>query len=135
MSTRARLFTQVSKVLLSPRFENNSTRCADINPGNVMMGLADPKLLDEFEQAEIDDPTPRKEVDGRFIYLSRPVKMVPTAIASGLPILGDFGSAEWGEEQNKRDAQPDPFRSPEVLLKLPWSYEIDIWNIGCLVSE
>ena len=37
-----------------------------------MMGLADPKLLDEFEQAEIDDPTdptPRKEVDGRTIYL------------------------------------------------------------------
>ena len=34
-----------------------------------MMGLADPKLLDEFEQAEIDDPTPSKEVDGRTIYL------------------------------------------------------------------
>ena len=87
-----------------------------------MMGITDPKLLDDFEQAEIDDPTPRKEVDGRVIYLSRQLQMVPTSI--GLPVLGDFGSAEWGEEQNKRDAQPSSLHSPEVILKLPWSYEI-----------
>ena len=87
-----------------------------------MMGITDPKLLDDFEQAEIDDPTPRKEVDGRVIYLSRQLQMVPTSI--GLPVLGDFGSAEWGEEQNKRDAQPNSLHSPEVILKLPWSYEI-----------
>ena len=96
-----------------------------------MMGLTDPKLLNNFEQAEIDDPTPRKEVEGRIIYVSRQLQNVPTAI--GPPVLGDFGSAEWGEEQNKRDAQPNPLRSPEVILKLPWSYEIDIWNVGCLV--
>ena len=71
-----------------------------------MIDLAEPKMLDDFEQAEIDDPTPRKEVDGRIIYISRQLQVVPTAI--GLPVLGDFGSAEWGEEQNKRDAQPNP---------------------------
>lgn len=97
-----------------------------------MMGLTDPKLLDDFEQAEIDDPIPRKEVGGRIIYISRQVQNVPTAI--GLPVLGDFGSAEWGEERNIRVAQPHPFRSPEVILQLPWSYEIDIWNVGCLVG-
>ena len=96
------------------------------------MGVTDPKLFDDFEQAEIDEPTPRKEVDGRITYVSRQLRNVPTAI--GLPVLSDFGSAEWGEEQNKRDAQPDFFRSPEVILKLPWSYEIDIWNVGCLVG-
>ena len=97
-----------------------------------MMGLTDPKLLEDYEQAEIDNPTPRKEVDGRIIYVSRQLQNVPTAI--GLPVLGDLDSAEWGEEENKRDAQSDPFRSPEVILKLPWSYEIDIWNVGCLVG-
>jgi serine/threonine-protein kinase SRPK3 len=97
-----------------------------------MICVTDPKLLGDFEQAEIDDPTPRKEVGGRIIYVSRQLKNVPTAI--GLPVLDDFGSAEWGEEENKRDAHPNPFRSPEVILKLPWSYEIDIWNLGCLVG-
>ena len=61
-----------------------------------MIDLAEPKMLDDFEQAEIDGPTPRKEVDGRIIYISRQLQVVPTAI--GLPVLGDFGSAEWGEE-------------------------------------
>lgn len=97
-----------------------------------MMGFTDLKVLENFEQAEIDEPTPRKEVNGRIIYVSREVQIVPTAI--GLPVLGDFGSAEWGEERNIRLAQPDSFRSPEVLLQLPWSYEIDIWNVGCLVG-
>ena len=32
-----------------------------------MIDLGEPKMLDYFEQAEIDDPTPRKEVDGRII--------------------------------------------------------------------
>ena len=58
-------------------------------PSNVMMGPADPKLLDEFEQAEIDDPTPSKEVDSRTIHLSRLMKNIPTAI--GLLIPSDFG--------------------------------------------
>ena len=56
-----------------------------------MIDLAEPKMLDDFEQAEIDHPTPRKEVDGRIIYISRQLQVVPTAI--GLPVLGDFGSA------------------------------------------
>ena len=67
-----------------------------------MIDFAKPKLLDDFEQAEIDDPTPRKEVDGRIIYVSRQLQNVPIAI--GLPFLGDFGSVESGKEQNKREA-------------------------------
>jgi hypothetical protein len=35
-----------------------------------MFGLDDDSVLEEFEQAEIDNPSPRKEVDGRVIYLS-----------------------------------------------------------------
>jgi hypothetical protein len=66
-----------------------------------MIGFTDPKLLDGYEQAEIDNFT-CKEVHGGFIYVSRQLQNVPTAI--GLPILGDLGSSEWGEEQNKHDA-------------------------------
>jgi hypothetical protein len=47
-------------------------------------------MTNDHEQAEIDNPTPRKEVDGQL-------QNFPTRI--GLPVLGDFGSAEWGEEQ------------------------------------
>ncbi|KAI4118110.1 MAG: hypothetical protein LQ345_001767, partial [Seirophora villosa] len=30
------------------------------------------------------------------------------------------------------NAQPNLYRAPEVFLKAPWSYSIDIWNVGCM---
>ena len=45
-----------------------------------MIDLTDPKLLDDFKQAEIDDPTPRKEVDEKITYLSRQLQVATPAI-------------------------------------------------------
>jgi serine/threonine protein kinase len=107
---------------------------ADIKAGNIMFGVDDATLFEKFEQAEIDHPAPRKEVDRRIIYLSRGLGR-PAVTSLGLPVLCDFGSAAWGEETNEEDVQPDIYRSPEVMLNIPWSYEIDIWNVGCMVSD
>jgi hypothetical protein len=38
-----------------------------------------------------------------------------------------------GEQLNARDVQPDLYRAPEMILEIPWSYQIDIWNVGCMV--
>jgi serine/threonine-protein kinase SRPK3 len=51
-----------------------------------------------------------------------------------LPVLCDFGSAAWGEERHKEDAQPDIYWLLEAILKAPWSYEVDIWNVSCMVG-
>lgn len=102
----------------------------DLKMDNIMFGSEDDSVFEEFEQQELETPSPRKEVDGHFIYLSR---HVPFPKAPSPPVLCDFGSVAAGEKMNTKDVQPDLYRSPEVILNVPWSYEIDIWNVGCMV--
>lgn len=47
-------------------------------------------------------------------------------------MLSDFGSAVRGDQRRNHDAQPNVYRSPEVMLKVDWSYPVDIWY-GMLV--
>lgn len=97
-----------------------------------MFGIEDESVFDKFEEEELHNPCPRKEIDGRLIYVSREL-----AITEGLgpPVLCDLGSAVSGEEEHLEDVQPDIYRSPEVILEIPWSYKIDIWNAGCMVRS
>lgn len=104
----------------------------DISAGNIMFELDDEDVLTEFEEAEVKDPSPRKkDADGRIIYVSRELSM-PKHV--GAPILCDFGSAVLGHERHVEDVQPDVYRAPEVIFEVPWSYSIDVWNLGCMVS-
>ena len=98
-----------------------------------MFELADDLIFIKFEESELQNPSPRKETDGRAIYLSRDLEIIPAKI--GAPVLGDFGSAVPGDIEHFEDAQPDIYRAPEVILGGPWSYSIDIWNVGCMVSN
>ncbi len=104
----------------------------DIKASNIMFGISDTTVFEKFEQDELGNPTPRKEIDGRIIYTSRTLER-PRNLE--LPVICDFGAARWGDEDNQEDVQPDVYRSPEIILKIPWSYEIDIWNIGCMVNS
>lgn len=97
-----------------------------------MFGIGDLSVFTAFEEAEIHEPSPRKEeVDGRIIYVSRELVMPKEW---GAPVLCDFGSAVLGNEPHTEDVQPNVYRAPEVILEIPWSYSIDIWNVGCVVS-
>lgn len=97
-----------------------------------MFELDDENLFTEFEEAEVKTPSSRKEyADGRMIYASRGLGM-PKHV--GAPILCDFGSAVLGNKKHVEDVQPDVYRAPEVILEVPWSYSIDVWNLGCMVS-
>jgi serine/threonine protein kinase len=97
-----------------------------------MMGINDDSVFTTFEEEEQLCPSPRKDVDGRFIYLSRELQMPRTW---GAPVLCDFGSAVLGVTEHLEDVQPDIYRAPEVILEAPWSYQIDIWNTGCMVMS
>ncbi|WEW55344.1 hypothetical protein PRK78_000773 [Emydomyces testavorans] len=103
----------------------------DLKADNIMMGAADDTALEDFEREELENPSPRKEVDGRFIYVSRqlnpPKNYTP-------PVLCDFGSAVSSEKENTTVVQPEVYRSPEVTLGIPWDSKIDIWNVGCMVK-
>jgi serine/threonine protein kinase len=86
--------------------------------------------MGSFTQAELNNPSPRKFVDGMPIYASRRFTL-PKMF--GRAVLSDFGSAVRGDAKRNHDAQPHVYRSPEVVLKTDWSYPVDIWNVGVMV--
>jgi len=96
-----------------------------------MFGISDDSIFTSFEEQEQTHPSPRKVIDdNRSIYLSRELDVPKNWEA---PVLCDFGSAVDGDVEHTQDVQPNVYRSPEVILEVPWSYEIDIWNVGCMV--
>jgi hypothetical protein len=66
------------------------------------------------------------------VYASRRFELPKTF---GRAVLSDFGSAVRGDERRSHDAQPNVYRSPEVMLKTEWSYPVDIWNVGVMVRS
>eukprot|EP00882_Tetradesmus_deserticola_P030836 GHRQ01034808.1.p2 GENE.GHRQ01034808.1~~GHRQ01034808.1.p2 ORF type:complete len:139 (-),score=25.81 GHRQ01034808.1:49-465(-) len=47
----------------------------------------------------------------------------------------DFGSSCFVDEQMYTYVQSRFYRSPEVILGLPYGCEIDIWSFGCILAE
>ncbi|KAG6812955.1 hypothetical protein H0H93_013564, partial [Arthromyces matolae] len=106
-----------------------------INLGNIMAPVDDPRIYQLCDINEHANPTPRKDAgNGRWIYESRPIEHVEAVVES--TCLCDFGEAIDGRKlYTHNNVQPDVYRAPEVMLGVPWSYPIDIWNLGCVVSE
>ncbi|KAJ9362368.1 hypothetical protein DTO027B9_45 [Paecilomyces variotii] len=106
----------------------------DIKADNIMLGINDDSVFSDFEEKELQHPVPRKEVDmdGRTIYMSRDLRM-PNDL--GAPVLCDFGSAVLGNQYHTEFIQPNIYRAPEVILGVPWTYSVDIWNVGCMIWD
>ncbi|KFY31260.1 hypothetical protein V493_01268 [Pseudogymnoascus sp. VKM F-4281 (FW-2241)] len=85
----------------------------DIKADNILHTIKDNSILSAFEQAEISQPSLRKKVADREIYVSRSLDF-PNIV--GEAVLCDFGNAV-----SRSDA---PF---------PWSYSADIWNVGVMI--
>ena len=69
------------------------------------------------------------------MYRSRQFDVSVDPEATYPSVLGDFGAAAYGEEANGgTQAQPAAYRAPEVMMRADWSYPVDIWNVGVLVS-
>lgn len=69
----------------------------------------------------MENPSPRKFIDGIQVYASRWFELPKTF---GRAILSDFGSAVRGDQKRDHDAQPSVYRSPEAMLKTEWSYPL-----------
>ncbi|KKY16588.1 putative protein kinase domain protein [Diplodia seriata] len=105
----------------------------DIKEANILLGVDD-AVLKAFEQRELKEPCPRKDLDETTIYLSRELDMPKK---SGAPVLCDLGSAVPLDDgvEHFEDIQPDVYRSPEVILDIPWTYSVDVWNVGCMIWD
>ncbi|OQE17046.1 hypothetical protein PENFLA_c025G07319 [Penicillium flavigenum] len=104
----------------------------DIKSDNILQELEEMSTLDRFTDTEIEHPSARKSVNNMPIYASRQFELPQEP---GRAVLSDFGSAVRGDEKRNHDAQPTIYRSPEVMLKIEWSYPVDIWNVGVMVWD
>ena len=104
----------------------------NISTGNILLQIEDKSIIQKFIEAEQEHPSPRKEMQEYTIYASRAFDS-PSGKSIGEPLLSDFGSAVFGDVEHDENVQPNVYRAPEVCLNAPWSYSIDIWDVGCLV--
>ncbi|PGH01312.1 serine/threonine protein kinase [Helicocarpus griseus UAMH5409] len=105
----------------------------DIKADNIMLRITVDSVFSDFEK-ELQNPVPRKEVVvcERTIYMSRDLRM-PNDL--GAPVLCDFGSAMLANQYHTEFVQPNIYRAPEVVLGVPWTYSVDMWNVGCIVWD
>ncbi|OBT66137.1 hypothetical protein VE03_05141 [Pseudogymnoascus sp. 23342-1-I1] len=104
----------------------------DIKEENILLDLANSSILEQLDTEEIAASSFYKAVNGYTLYRSANFG-IPTKF--GRPILCDFSLARNGQVENCHDIQPDPYRAPEVILEMPWSYSADIWNVGVMVWD
>ncbi|CAF9926286.1 MAG: hypothetical protein HETSPECPRED_006294 [Heterodermia speciosa] len=99
-----------------------------------MFSIDDESLLPEFEQEELEQPSPTKVIDEtRTIYASRKLGL-PKNLLWGQPVLCDFGEARIGET-HKGLIQSELYRAPEVLFNMEWNYSVDLWNVAALIWD
>ncbi|OAA61641.1 sugar-lactone oxidase [Niveomyces insectorum RCEF 264] len=97
----------------------------DIHSDNLLIGIQNDAVLSGIEEDEMKTPSQRKQTDdGGVVHVSK-------YLLGGLgPLtLCDFGQARIGEP-NTGPAMPLPYRAPEVILKLPWGRQVDMWSLG-----
>ncbi|KAJ5183725.1 hypothetical protein N7492_001341 [Penicillium capsulatum] len=82
-----------------------------------MFGINNDAVFQDFEEFELQNPRPRKQLDDRTIYTCRSRR--PDSLPSSEP--------------HTEDIQPNIYRVPEVILEAPWADSVDIWNAGCVV--
>jgi serine/threonine protein kinase len=91
------------------------------------MGINDSSVLSDIEKAEIENPSARKELHNRCIYVSRGMP-----ITSGVLAISDFGAARIGTNHSG-DVMPAVYRAPEIIMNMPWDCKIDTWALGVMV--
>lgn len=95
-----------------------------------MFSVEDIAELRKIEEAEMQEPSPRKVYKDHTIYSTRLLVLPPI-----VPVLCDFGEARFGSESYGDHVMPDLYRAPEILLRNAWTEKIDIWALGLVVSS
>ncbi|RDW83586.1 putative protein kinase [Aspergillus mulundensis] len=107
----------------------------DLKSDNILLALSNPSILHSVAQDEMNNPSPRKQLDDREIYLSRNYWGL-SSNDLGRSVITDFGLAVRGDgPPNSHLIQPDGYRAPEVCLGCEWSYSVDIWNLGVMLWD
>ncbi|KAI0877489.1 kinase domain protein [Hypoxylon argillaceum] len=109
----------------------------DIKEKNIMITLENNDVVANFVDFYKEEPLSKhvRTEDGRATYLSR--NYFGSLQGSKLvPMLSDFDCAAPFLDNDYGHVWPIQshcFRAPEVLLGCPWTYSVDIWNLGLLM--
>ncbi|KAH7329553.1 kinase domain protein [Stachybotrys elegans] len=114
----------------------------DIKDENILMTIEDEQILSDFASHCRNNPQPRhiRAEDGRVTYLAEDDlgPLYPRGVSNViLPMLSDFSASHAGLDGRSHifPTQSHCYRAPEVLLGCPWTYSIDIWNVGLLMWD
>ncbi|KAK8913076.1 Dual specificity tyrosine-phosphorylation-regulated kinase 3 [Metarhizium anisopliae] len=109
---------------------------SDIKDDNSMVTIESEDILTNFIRRQTKNPQPKhiRIQDGRETYLSQ--GNFGLSQGSGLlPKVAGFNFAFPGLANGNGHLfaiQSHRFRTPEVILGCPWSYSVDVWNLGLL---
>jgi serine/threonine protein kinase len=110
----------------------------DIKDDNIMINFEDDAVLKSYVKLQKTSPQQSYtcSLGDRRIYVSSN-DFGPLQGRSLLPQLGDFNLCFPGlvDRGHLSAIQSHRYRAPEVLLGCPWTYSVDIWNIGLLVRS
>ena len=60
---------------------------------------------------------------------------IPCSLSTSCLQVIDFGSSCFESERVYTYIQSRFYRSPEVILGLPYEMAIDMWSLGCILAE
>jgi serine/threonine-protein kinase SRPK3 len=86
----------------------------DLQEKNILLGIENTSILDEFQKRELENPTSWK-IDGDCIIYES--KNLDNTTNPGRPVLTDFGEARLRGSAHTGLIQPIQYRAPEVLLR------------------
>ncbi|KAK4502554.1 hypothetical protein PRZ48_005979 [Zasmidium cellare] len=116
------------------------TKCnfihGDLKMDNILMTFEDPSVLQDLLDGLQNHSMPRKVDGDRTTYLAN-VDFGQLRSLRVLLKLTDYDRAQPGNFDGpmRHPMQNSVYRAPEVLMGLPWSYSLDIWNVGVLMWD
>ncbi|KAK9368968.1 kinase-like domain-containing protein [Lipomyces kononenkoae] len=114
-------------------FELLSSNLYDLIKQNQFRGLST-NLVRVFAQQLLDAMCVLK--DAKLIHCDlKPENILLKNLESPVIKIIDFGSACHERQTVYTYIQSRFYRSPEVILGLPYSSSIDMWSLGCIVAE
>ncbi|KAJ3258370.1 Dual specificity tyrosine-phosphorylation-regulated kinase [Boothiomyces macroporosus] len=102
----------------------------DLKPENVL--LKDSRIL---KPLSADANTYHSNSSSRSTFSSKiPPDFNPNNHIYDIKVI-DFGSSCYEDERLYTYVQSRFYRSPEIILGLPYSMSIDMWSFGCVLAE
>ncbi|KAF6818364.1 protein kinase [Colletotrichum musicola] len=95
----------------------------DLKPENIVLCDSSYQTFTYNRNIPSSSKTSRRRGKTRKVLLDTNIRLI------------DFGSATFQDEDHSPVATTRPYRAPEIILGLGWSFPCDIWSIGCILVE